>query len=156
MLEIAVPGFGELKLEHVLFDFNGTLAVDGKLIAGLAPLLNELSKTLKIHVVTGDSSGTARQELAGIDCQIMIVGAENQGIAKVKYLKQLGSQAAVAIGNGRNDHYLLKAVDVGIAIVGEEGASSETLMAADVVVPSIFSAIGLLQHPRRLIATLRS
>lgn len=45
---------------------------------------------------------------------------------------------------------------LGIAIVQEEGAAAATLMAADVIVPSITAALDLLLRPLRLTATLRT
>ena len=60
----------------------------------------------------------------------------------------------------KNFHFtrsrLLKAAALGIAVVQEEGAAAETMMAADVVSPDIVSALNLLVSPLRLVATLRS
>jgi soluble P-type ATPase len=44
---------------------------------------------------------------------------------------------------------------LGIAVVQEEGASTETISVADVVMPDILSALDILLFPKRLIATLR-
>jgi len=35
MLEIAVPGFGPVRLAHLVSDFTGTLSVDGELLPGV-------------------------------------------------------------------------------------------------------------------------
>ena len=35
MIEIDVPGFGALRLEHLVLDYNGTLACDGMLLEGV-------------------------------------------------------------------------------------------------------------------------
>ena len=35
MIALTIPGFGALELQHLVLDYNGTLAVDGKLIRGL-------------------------------------------------------------------------------------------------------------------------
>lgn len=43
-LRLAIPGGRPLVLTHGLLDFNGTLALDGKLIADIATLLRELSR----------------------------------------------------------------------------------------------------------------
>ena len=40
--------------------------------------------------------------------------------------------------------------------LGEEGAATAAVMAADVVVRDGLSALDLLRHPQRLVATLRS
>jgi hypothetical protein len=29
-MELAIPGFGTLRLEHLVLDYNGTLALDGR------------------------------------------------------------------------------------------------------------------------------
>ena len=71
-------------------------------------------------------------------------------------IQQLGPQHVVAIGNGRNDQWMLAEAVLGIAVLQEEGACTQALLAADVVAPSITAALDLLLHPLRLTATLRS
>jgi soluble P-type ATPase len=156
MISINIPGFAEVTLEHVIFDYNGTLAVDGLLIEGLAEKLTELSKKLKIHVVTGDSLGTAKKELQGIPCDVLIVPPAEQGLAKKNFIHTLNPSKTVSIGNGRNDQQLMKESIIGIITLGGEGTSIEALSAADVVVATIFDAFDLLEHPNRLLSTLRS
>src|SRR5205823_11960550 len=39
MLEVEVPGLACFRLEHLVLDVNGTLALDGKLVAGIAQRL---------------------------------------------------------------------------------------------------------------------
>jgi soluble P-type ATPase len=77
-------------------------------------------------------------------------------VGKLKYIQQLGPDGVACIGNGRNDRLMLKEAALGIAVLQEEGAATQTLMAADVVAPSILAALDLLIHPLRLVATLRS
>jgi soluble P-type ATPase len=156
MIQVNIPGFTDLTINDVIFDYNGTLAVDGLLITGVASLLTELSQNVNIHVVTGDSLGTAKSELQGIPCDVLIVSPVDQGIAKQNYLQKLNAKETVSIGNGRNDQQIMKESAVGIIIMGSEGTAVEALMAADIVVSNIFDAINLLQHPNRLLSTLRS
>ena len=49
---------------------------------------------------------------------------------------------------------MLEAAALGVAVLQEEDAAVEALMAADVVVPHILAALNLLLWPQRLIATL--
>jgi soluble P-type ATPase len=63
MIDIAIPGRAALRIASALIDFNGTLAVDGQLIDGVAERLRELSQKIDVHVVTGDTTGTASQAL---------------------------------------------------------------------------------------------
>lgn len=156
MIQINIPGFSELTLNYALIDYNGTLAVDGKLIEGITTPLNALSEHLDVHIITGDGFGTAKTELADIHCTLTILPAENQGIAKQKYLQQLNPKETVAIGNGRNDSYILKDSALGIVILGHEGAAIDSIISANLLMPSIVQALELLSHPRRLIATLRA
>ena len=43
MVEINIPGYGMLRLEHLVMDYNGTLAVDGRLIDGVKEALNRIA-----------------------------------------------------------------------------------------------------------------
>jgi len=42
VIEIDIPGKGLLRLEHAVFDVNGTLALDGELLPGVAERLAAL------------------------------------------------------------------------------------------------------------------
>ena len=155
MLKIDIPGQNKLEIEHLLLDFNGTIAFDGKLIAGVKEKLNELSKTVKIHVITADTFGGACDQLEGVSVKIAILPIGDQDQGKCTYLNQLGVNTTVAIGNGKNDRLMLRESAIGIAVLQEEGASVEALSAADVVCKNISSALDLLTNPKRLVATLR-
>ena len=156
MISISITKFADLQLKYALIDFNGTLAVDGHLIEGIAEKLNALAEHLEIHIITGDGMGTAKAELANVHCTLTITPAEDQGITKQNYLhQQLDPCATVAIGNGRNDQFILKEAALGLAILGKEGLATQAILAADLVVPSIDLALDLLQHTKRLKASLR-
>ena len=139
-----------------MLDYNGTLACGGQLLDGVKPRLVRLSQQLCLHVVTADTFGAARAELVGVPCALTILPPSRQDTAKLEYIQRLGCDATVCIGNGRNDHAMLKAAAVGIAVLQQEGAALETLLAADVVTPDITTALDLLIEPLRLMATLRS
>jgi soluble P-type ATPase len=156
MIEIDIPGFKKLTLKHLVLDFNGTLACDGTLISGVVDRLNALSKKLEVIILTADTFGKAASELSGITCSLTILPLADQDVGKRSVVERLGSDSTVCIGNGRNDNLMLKAAGLGIAVVLEEGAAQVTLAAADVVCTSILSALDLLTHPLRLVATLRS
>ena len=156
MIELTIPGYKKLQLSHLVLDHNGTLACDGKLFSGVKQALNILAGQIQIHVLTADTFGIAEAELSGVSCRFSKTAPEDQEIGKLEYIKELGPGKAVCIGNGRNDRLMLKEATLGIAVVQEEGAAVETLMAADVVCPDILAALNLLTHPLRLIATLRS
>ena len=156
MLEVTIPGAETLRFACLVADFNGTLAVDGVLIAGVADALSSLSARLEIHVLTADTFGSARRAVAGIRCATTILPSGDQDAAKLRYVEDLGADRCVCIGNGRNDRRMLASAGLGIAVIQGEGAAVETLLAARIVAPDIGTALGLLLNPRRLVATLRS
>jgi soluble P-type ATPase len=157
MITLSIPGFNNsIELKHLVLDFNGTLAIDGKLISGVKSRLIALSEKLTIHVVTGNSFGTAEQELKGIPCKTMLLSKKNQGKNKYTYILDIGPETIISIGNGNNDFLLLKNSIIGIAVIQKEGASARTLGAADILCGSILDALDLIDHPLRLTATLRN
>jgi soluble P-type ATPase len=155
VIEINIPGYRKLQVEHLVLDYNGTIACDGDLIAGVKENLATLAGELQIHILTADTFGKARSGLKGIKCQISILAPETQDIGKLEYVKGLGSDNTVCMGNGRNDQLMLKEAALGIAVILDEGAAVETLRAADIVCTNIISALELLTNPLRLMATLR-
>lgn len=155
MLAIDIPGFDKLRLEHLVLDFNGTLAVDGHLLPGVAQMLSNLSQRLRVHVVTADTFGQAAKELEGLAVELIIVGQNDQADQKLDFINALDPARVAAIGNGRNDHKMLQRSALGIAVVQQEGAAHEALDAADIVTCGIADALDLLLHPLRLTATLR-
>jgi soluble P-type ATPase len=156
MLTITIPPDPPLQLTHLVLDYNGTLAYDGILLEGVKPRLATLAQQLSLHVLTADTFGSADQELTDIPCQLFILPAANQAEGKLHYIERLGLTQTVCIGNGRNDHLMLKAAALGIVVLQAEGMAPETLLAADVVMPSIGAALDVLLKPLRLIATLRN
>ena len=95
---------------------------------------------------------TIDQQL-GLEAVRISPGGEAE--AKAAYVRELGPERVVAIGQGANDASMLKQASIGICLVSQEGLAVETLNAADVLVPDILTALALLENPVRLLATLR-
>ena len=155
MLRIDIPGAPTLELAHLVLDYNWTLAVDGEPLVGVAERLTHLAKQMEIHVVTADTFGKVQSRLLGLPCRITVLAQEDQVQAKRDYIRQLGPGKTVCMGNGRNDRLMLREAALGIAVIQGEGAASVTLAAADVVCGDAVTALDLLLHPLRLVATLR-
>ncbi len=155
MIELTIPGRGELRIEHIVTDVNGTLAVDGILPEGLARRIGALRDRLTIHLLTADTHG--RQ--AVIDQQLNLTAVRikggNEAQQKADYVKNLGANSVIAIGQGANDAAMLKEAALSICVMSKEGVAVETLLAADLLVPDIFAALDLFDKPLRLIASLR-
>jgi len=155
MIEIIIPGYRSLRLLHLVMDYNGTLARDGLLLEGVRSRLESLAEQLRLHVITADTFGMAGSQLTGLPCQLVILPVEQQAQAKLAYVDNLGRDKVVAIGNGRNDRLMVASAALGITVIQQEGASTETLLAADILMSDILSALDILLFPKRLIATLR-
>ena len=156
MIEINIPGGCILQLKHIVLDYNGTIACDGVLIPGVKENLTALADKLQVHILTADTFGNVRRGLEGFECELSIIAPEAQDIGKLDYVKRLGAENTVCVGNGSNDQLMLEEAALGIAVILEEGAAAATLSAADVVCTNIISALELLANPVRLIATLRT
>jgi P-type E1-E2 ATPase len=155
-VELSIPGFKKLTLVHLVLDYNGTLACDGLPLAGVQARLEALARGLQIHILTADTFGTVRERVAQWPAAVTVIPREQEAEAKADYVRQLGGAQTAAIGNGRNDRLMLKEAALGIALVQEEGAAVQALLAADVVTCDILAALDLLLNPARLTATLRS
>ncbi len=152
---IDVPGYGQLDLRHLVLDLNGTIALDGALLPGVAEDLRALDPSLQPLLVTADTHGRAAAICEELGIEPRIIGPGDETAAKERLVRELGTEHVVAIGNGANDASLLAAAALGICVIGPEGASAAAMRAADVVVTDIRAALGLLLTPSRLIATLR-
>ncbi len=156
MMEISIPGFDDLKLEHLVMDYNGTMACDGELYIGVKELVKELSSDLKIHVITADTFGKAANQLKDLPIKLTIMAKGNQDQGKLEYIEKLGYDSCICIGNGRNDALMLKKTKIGIALLQDEGAAVITVISADILCRNIRDALELFTKTGRLTASLRS
>jgi len=160
-IEIAIPRFAEpLRIEWIVTDYTGTLAFDGKLIAGVAERLRRLAERVDIHVVTSDTFGTADAELSGLPLKVhRLIPGKRHDIQKRNYAMKLRPARIAAFGNGNNDALLLRGVrmagGLAVAVDNGEGCAVEAMRNANAFVVGIVNAFDLLLEPNRLIATLR-
>lgn len=155
MIELDIPGRGLIRLEHMVSDVNGTIALDGQLQNGLARKITALQDRLQVHLLTADTHG--RQDIIDQQLNLKAVRVErgHEAQQKAAYIKNLGPDNVIAIGQGANDAAMLKAAAIGIGLVSTEGIAVETLLSADIIVPDIHAAIDLLNKPLRIVASLR-
>jgi P-type E1-E2 ATPase len=156
MLRVSIPGWGTVQAAHLVLDYNGTLACDGRMLPGVRARLRRLRERVRVHVVTADTFGKARSDVDGIGLELVILGEPQQDRAKAAYVRRLGSSRTACIGNGRNDRLMLKSAALGIAVIQAEGAAAAALAAADIVVTDVRDALDLFLNPLRLVAGLRS
>jgi soluble P-type ATPase len=155
VIEIDIPGFGMVRLEHLVSDFTGTLSNDGILIPKVEARLNKLAEVLKVHILTADTFGKAQAALKDVKCTLHILIGENHDVQKEEYVNKLGADKVVALGNGKNDRKMLKAARIGIAMTEGEGCAIDAIMAADIHVRAALDGLDLLLNTKRCKATLR-
>jgi P-type E1-E2 ATPase len=155
MIELKISGRGELRLQHLVSDVNGTLAVDGVLIDGLSKRIALLRDRLSVHLLTADTHGRQAVIDEQLNLSAVRVKPGNEAAQKADYVRNLGAESVIAIGQGANDSEMLKAAGLGICVMSSEGVAVETLLAADLVVPDILTALDLLDNPVRILASLR-
>lgn len=155
MLEITVPGRGTYRLEHLVLDFNGTLALDGQLLEGVPERLQAIEKLLEVTIATADTFGTAGALEKQLGVKVLKIEPEAEDAQKLALVEHLGKDNTVCIGNGANDFRMLRAAALGICILGREGAYAESLVVSDLVFTDINDALDLLLKPKRFVASLR-
>jgi soluble P-type ATPase len=172
MLTVEIPGYDRLALEHLALDLNGTLALDGEVLPGVAERMAALSPHLQIYLLTADTRGRGADTAADLGIRLhrlspgFVVSAArlsspksqpNGGEAAQKraFVESLGAEKVAAVGNGANDAEMLAVAALGIAVLGPEGLARSAWQNADLIVPDVNAALDLLLHPQRLIATLR-
>ena len=155
MLNIQIPGRELLSLNHLVLDYNGTIAEDGNIIEGIRPRLAELAKDLSIYVITADTHGTAAKKCEGLPLQVLTFPTTEVGKIKAEEVTKMEG-GVVTIGNGFNDIQMSDAADLSICVMGPEGCCGALIAHTDVVVTSIEAALDLLLIPGRIRATLRT
>ncbi len=156
MFSINIPGNNRLEIEHLVLDYNGTIAFDGQLIPGVGELINRLSEIISVHVITADTFGSVIKSLSGVKCKIHIIPEGGQDKSKLAYILSLGKEKTAAIGNGKNDELMIENSALGICVILNEGACTATLLKSDIVCTNIIDALSMFENPLRLKATLRT
>jgi P-type E1-E2 ATPase len=121
----------------LICDINGTLAVDGRLIDGVAPLIEEIKRSLEVYLLSADTMGSAAEiaQTLGVKLQRLHPGNEKQ--QKADFVKEHNSNGCITIGQGANDEWMLRDAALGICVLSPEGTAVKTLQSADIVVPDI-------------------
>ena len=123
MIRIDIPGWGNMDIENMVLDLNGTTATDGKISPEVKKKINLLSEKVKIYILTADTQETANEEIRDMNVELVKIPKEDSREGKFEFLKSLDPEVTVAIGNGSNDQLILKEAGLGIAVLGDEGIS---------------------------------
>lgn len=152
-----IPNYGKIQIKNIVFDVNGTIQFNGKIPKIIIRELKKLKSHFNIFLISADTRGNLSaiaQRLSIFSIKISPSGI-SEAEAKNNEIIKLGNNETVAIGNGNNDHMMLKSAVLGIAILGEEGLTFKTLQNSDLVFSNCIDAIHFLMDEKKVIATLR-
>jgi len=155
MLRMEIPGRGAYTIEFLVLDMNGTISTDGRVSGKVRDKINLLAKRLKVYILTADTRGDAEATVGRTTAELVRLEAGDEAPQKERFVREIGSEKTIAVGNGYNDHLMVREAALGIAVIGKEGAARETIANADVVVKEITDALDLIIKPLRHQATLR-
>lgn len=154
-MKIESPGYKTIEIKNLIFDFNGTLAVDGLVENEVKSKLNLLANEFNIYILTADTYGNAIEACKEINAEVKTFAKSDASKHKMKIVKELGACNCACIGNGRNDIAMFEESELSVAIIGSEGAYSKIIHSSDICVTSITNAIDLFSNKERIIAGLR-
>ncbi len=155
MIELTIPGRATIHLQHLVRDVNGTLALDGTLMEGVGRALSSLRDRLELHLLTADTHRRQDEIDRQLGVRAVRIPPGGEAETKAAFVRRLGAERVVAVGNGANDAAMLYEAAIGIAVMSPEGLATDALHASDLVAPDILQALGWLDRPMRLVASLR-
>lgn len=155
MIKVDIPGRESLEFDNLVLDFNGTIAVDGRILENIKKPLTELSKLINIYVITADTYGVAKEECEKLDLKVITIPTGCAGAHKSELVKKLGQKSTAAIGNGFNDIEMFKEAELSVAVIEGEGTCSKLIINSDIVTRSIEDALNLFLIPNHIKADLR-
>lgn len=157
-MEIKIPGMGDVKIKYVVFDLNGTLSMSGEIDPVLPAKMKQLmERGLEVYILSSDTRGKLRKLATELGVMPKRVKSEDKGAEeKAEFIKKLGEDSVIAVGNGMNDYLMLKLARIGIVILGSEGAATKSIINGDICVKNPINAIDIILDPITLKSTLRS
>lgn len=155
MLEVNIPSYKTVYIENVVFDYNGTVAAGGRLIDGIKEKLVDISRLVNLYIITADTFGTVGENFKDVDVEVKIISKDNGADDKLNFIKKLGADRTIAVGNGNNDELMLKESIIGVCVIGEEGLATKALLASDIVLRDVKDLFEMITNKDRIIATLR-
>ncbi len=134
-----VPEVGEIEINTIVFDLNGTLQVNKKIPDGVKERLAELKeKWFHLVLFSGDIRGNAKQiaEKLGLEFRKCVSCKE-----KEEQFLTFDKETTAAVGNARIDIGKFKHAKLSIATLQAEGIHTGILQHVDIIVPSINNAL---------------
>lgn len=154
MIKIEIPRRGDYEIENAVFDYNGTVAVNGEMSENTQENLKKLSEFVDIYILTADTYGTVKKKCEKLPVSLEVFPTHDAADYKEKIVSSLSGQS-ICFGNGYNDIKMFDVADLSICIIEGEGCAGKLLSHSDIIVKSIDDAFELVFNTNRIKATLR-
>lgn len=152
---LKIPQLKTINVKNIVFDYNGTIATSGQVSPEIFDQIIALTETFNVFIVTADTFDTVRKRFDATPVEVYIIDHDNGTDDKAKFIKTIGAEQTIALGNGNNDRQMLKESAIGISVLGDEGLSVKSFNASDLIVKNILDFFEMIEEPKKLIATLR-
>ncbi len=128
-----IPNFGKCEIHNILLDLNGIFTNFGNYPTGLKYLLQEVKNFFDVYVISANTHGTLDHiaEELGIKA-IHIPKSKSEKESKLTSFRVLNPEHTIVIGNGNNDIEIITQSKIGIAVLGNEGLSIQSLISSDI------------------------
>jgi soluble P-type ATPase len=151
-----IPNFGKIEIHNILLDLNGTLTNYGNYPNELKKLIDQAKTHFDVYLISANTRGTLDRIANELGIKaIHIPKTKSETKSKLTTLRVLKPEHTIAIGNGNNDMEIITQAVIGIGVIGNEGASIQSLISSDLVVHNIIDAFKIILDGKALIATLR-
>ena len=154
MIKIEIPGRGDYEIENAVFDYNGTVAINGEMSENTQENLKKLSEFVDIYILTADTYGTVKKKCEKLPVSVEVFPTHDAADYKEKIVSSLSGQS-ICFGNGYTDIKMFDVADLSICIIEGEGCAGKLLSHSDIIVKSIDDAFELVFNTNRIKATLR-
>ena len=138
--------YKDLRLKHLVLNYNGSLACDGMLLPGIKKELQEIAKKVQVHILFDDTYGDVQAQLEEIPSEVFRLFLDKEDEKKLHYIMSLGLESTICIGNGRSDRLIIEKAKIGFVVIGKEGAAFEAIRAADEIFTNTISALKYLNN----------
>ena len=97
MIVIEIPGREPLRIDHVVLDYNGTVAADGMLLEGVGERINRLKEQVCVYVLTADTYGTVTRQCEPLGVTVRTFPREGAAGCKEEIVKGLEGLSLIHI-----------------------------------------------------------
>jgi soluble P-type ATPase len=144
---------GEIELDTVLLDLNGTLTEYGSYHPQVPELMNKLKESdYRIILLTWDQRNNS-ELFEHLWMEVVLAKSAEE---KKQFALSLQSEKIVAIGNARIDIGMFDVAKLRIGTIQKEWIHVEILSHIDILVPNIIDAFALLLDKDVFAATMKA